>query len=105
MNRGRTLCAQLIEYASHKEFKKCVRTYPHRRSPGRFAFWDQFLAMSFPQLTYRENLRDIEACVGAVPDKLCDMGSGARSPEPHWLAVRQQPHPHLAQRVDRYGDK
>ncbi len=74
MNKGRTVFAQLIEYASHKEFQKCVRTYPDRRRPRRFSPWDQFLAMSFAQLTYRESLRDIEACLGAVPDKLYHMG-------------------------------
>ena len=74
MNQGRTVFAQLIEYASHKEFQGCVRKYPSKRRPRRFSYWDQFLAMSFAQLTYRESLRDIEACLGAVPDKLYHMG-------------------------------
>jgi hypothetical protein len=74
MNKGRTVFAQLMEYASHKEFQKCVGKYPDRRRPRRFSPWDQFLAMSFAQLTYRESLRDIEACLGAVPDKLYHMG-------------------------------
>jgi hypothetical protein len=74
MNQGRTVFAQLIEYASHKEFQRCVRKYPSQRRPRRFSYWDQFLAMSFAQLTYRESLRDIEACLGAVPDKLYHMG-------------------------------
>jgi len=74
MNKGRTVFAQLIEYASHREFQKCVGKYPDRRRPRRFSPWDQFLAMGFAQLTYRESLRDIEACLGAVPDKLYHMG-------------------------------
>jgi hypothetical protein len=74
MNQGRTVFAQLIQYASHKEFQRCVRKYPSQRRPRRFSYWDQFLAMSFAQLTYRESLRDIEACLGAVPDKLYHMG-------------------------------
>ena len=74
MNEGRTVFAQLIEYASHKEFQKCVRKYTDRRRPRRFSHWDQFLAMGFAQLTYRQSLRDIEACLGAVPDKLYHMG-------------------------------
>ncbi len=74
MNKGGTVFAQLMEYASHKEFQKCVGKYPDRRRPRRFSPWDQFLAMSFAQLTYRESLRDIEACLGAVPDKLYHMG-------------------------------
>lgn len=74
MNQGRTVFAQLIEYASHKEFQKCVGKYPGKRHPRRFPHWDQFLAMGFAQLTYRESLRDIEACLGAVPYKLYHMG-------------------------------
>ena len=74
MNEGRTVFAQLIEYASHKEFQKCVRKYPDRRRPRRLSHWDQFLAMGFAQLTYRQSIRDIEACLGAVPDKLYHMG-------------------------------
>ena len=76
MNQGRTVFAQLIEYASHKEFQKCVGKYRGKRHPRRFSHWDQFLAMGFAQLTYRESLRDIEACLGAVPDKLYHMGFG-----------------------------
>ncbi len=74
MNEGRTVFAQLIEYASHKKFQKCVRKYPDRRRPRRFSHWDQFLAMGFAQLTYRQSLRDIEACLSAIPDKLYHMG-------------------------------
>jgi hypothetical protein len=74
MNQGRTVFAQLMEFASHKEFQKCVGRYPPKRRPRRFSYWDQFLAMSFAQLTYRESLRDVEACLGAVPDKLYHMG-------------------------------
>ena len=76
MNQGRTVFAQLIEYASHQKFQKCVGKYPGKRHPRRFSHWDQFLAMGFAQLTYRESLRDIEACLGAVPDKLYHMGFG-----------------------------
>jgi hypothetical protein len=74
MNQGRTAFAQLIEYASHKEFQKCVQRYPAKRPPRRLSYWDQFLAMGFAQLTYRVSLRDIEACLGAVPDKLYHVG-------------------------------
>jgi hypothetical protein len=74
MNQGRTVFAQLIDFASHKQFQKCVRKYPSKRGPRRFSYWDQFLAMGFAQLTYRESLRDIEACLAAIPDKLYHMG-------------------------------
>ena len=61
MNKGRTVFAQLIEYASHKEFQKCVRKCSDRHRPRRLSPWDQFLATGFAQLTYREkSLLDIE---------------------------------------------
>ena len=74
MNKGRTVFAQLMEFASHKEFQKCVQRHPPKRRPRRSSYWDQFLAMGFAQLTYRESLRDVEACLAAVPDKLYHMG-------------------------------
>src|ERR1035437_7782824 len=39
-----------------------------------FSCWDQYLAMGFAQLTYRESLRDIEACLGSISGKLYHMG-------------------------------
>jgi transposase len=74
MNSGRTVFAQLIEHLSHKEFQKCVVRYRGDRYAKKFSCWEQFLAMSFAQLTYRESLRDIEACLGAVGGKLYHMG-------------------------------
>jgi hypothetical protein len=74
VNQGRTVFAQLIEFAPHKEFQRCVERYSrHQRTP-RFSYWDQFLAMAFAQLTFRESLRDIEACLRAAPTKLYHMG-------------------------------
>jgi hypothetical protein len=78
MNEGRTVFAQLMEYASHVVFQTCVRRYHSPRRRPRFSCWDQFLAMGFAQLTYRESLRDIEACLGAVPDKLYHLGFRGR---------------------------
>jgi hypothetical protein len=74
MNQGRTVFAELMEYVPHGRFQKCVRKYHAQRRKPRFSYWDQFLAMSFAQLTYRESLRDIEACLRAIPDKLYYMG-------------------------------
>jgi hypothetical protein len=74
MNRGRTLFAQLLEFAPIKEFQVCVARYPGRYRVRTFSAWDQFLAMAFAQLTYRESLRDIEVCLAAVPQKLYHMG-------------------------------
>src|SRR6202162_6374602 len=74
MNAGRTVFAQLIEHLPHKEFQKCVARYGGDRYAKNFSCWDQYLAMAFAQLTYRESLRDIETCLRAVSGKLYHMG-------------------------------
>ncbi len=74
MNEGRTIFSQLLEHAPHHHFRRCVERYRGNLGLRRFRCWDQFLCMVFAQLTYRESLRDIEACLGAVPDRLYHMG-------------------------------
>jgi transposase len=74
MNAGRTVFSQLIEHAPGKEFQKCVTCYRGDSHPRGFSCWDQYLAMAFAQLTYRESLRDIEACLRAMGAKLYHMG-------------------------------
>jgi len=74
MNLGRTVFAQLMDHVPSYEFHKCVARYrgdDHLRS---FSCWDQFLAMAFAQLTYRESLRDIEACLRSMTSKLYHIG-------------------------------
>ena len=78
MNTGRTVFAQLIAHLSHVEFQKCVARYDgddHHRS---LSCWDQYLAMAFAQFTYRESLRDIEACLRSMSDNLYHMGFRSR---------------------------
>src|ERR1035437_523422 len=79
MNLGRTVVAQLVEYLPHKEFQKCVARYRGDYYLKSFSCWDQFLAMAFAQLTYRESLRDIEACLHSVHGKLYHMGFRGRA--------------------------
>jgi hypothetical protein len=74
MNVGRTVFSQLIEYLPSKEFQKCVARYSGDTRFRGFSCWDQLLAMSFAQLTYRESLRDIEACLRSRSGKLYHMG-------------------------------
>ncbi len=74
MNQGQTIFAQLMQFLSHDEFRRCVARYQGNRYAKRFSCWDQFLAMAFAQLTYRESLRDIEACLGAQRHKLYHCG-------------------------------
>ena len=84
MNEGRSLFSQLLEHAPHHHFRRCVERYRGNRGVRSFRCWDQFLCMAFAQLTYRESLRDIEACLGAVPGQLSGHRSGSRSPSTYW---------------------
>jgi len=60
------------------EFQKCVARYRGDAHYRGFSCWDQYLAMGFAQLTYRESLRDIEACLHSVSGKLYHMGFRGR---------------------------
>src|SRR5450432_2143489 len=63
-----------MEHLPRYEFQKCVARYRGDYQQKSFSCWDQFLAMSFAQFTYRESLRDIEACLRSVGGKLYHMG-------------------------------
>jgi hypothetical protein len=78
MNVGRTVFAQLIAHLSHIEFQKCVTRYDGDRHHRSLSCWDQYLAMAFAQFTYRESLRDIEACLRSMSGKLYHMGFRSR---------------------------
>src|SRR5271167_259432 len=78
MNVGRSVFAQLISHLSHIEFQKCVARYDGDSHHRRLSCWDQLLAMAFAQLTYRDSLRDIEACLGSIGGKLFHMGFRTR---------------------------
>jgi transposase len=74
MHTGRFVFSELIAHLPHKEFQKCVTRYDGDHHDRRFSCWDQYLAMAFAQFTYRESLRDIEACLGAMQGKLYHLG-------------------------------
>ena len=74
MNLGRTVFSQLISFLPDREFRRCVSRYDGDRRWRGFSCWDQFLCMAFAQLTYRESLRDIEACLRSLGTKLYHMG-------------------------------
>ena len=78
MNEGRAVFSQLISFLPDREFRRCVERYDGDAWLRGFSCWEQFLAMAFAQLTYRESLRDIEACLGAVGGKLYHMGFRGR---------------------------
>jgi uncharacterized protein DUF4372/DDE family transposase len=74
MNFGKTIFSQLMEFIPVYEFRKCVNRYKGSFKIKSFSCWDQFLCMAFAQLTYRESLRDIQACLRAARQKLYHMG-------------------------------
>ena len=74
MNSGKTIFSQLMDFLPMYEFQKCVERYNGNYKMKSFSCWDQFLCLAFAQLTYRESLRDIEACLRAHQTKLYHMG-------------------------------
>src|SRR5205823_10291888 len=74
MHNGRFIFSELISHLPHKEFQKCVARYDDDSQSRTFSHWDQYLTMAFAQLTYRESLRDIEACLRSVNGKLYHLG-------------------------------
>jgi len=74
MNQGRTVFSQLISFLPDREFRRCVERYWGDLRLRDFTCWNQYLAMAFAQLTYRESLRDIEACLGSLQGKLYHLG-------------------------------
>jgi hypothetical protein len=74
MNAGQTVFSQVLDHVPRYEFRKCVARYQGDYRNKGFSCWDQFLAMVFTQLTYRDSLRDIEACLRALGSKRYHMG-------------------------------
>jgi Transposase DDE domain. len=78
VNSGRTVFSQILDHLPWYEFQKCVARYRGDFQQKSFSCWDQYLAMAFAQLTYRESLRDIEACLRSMSGKLYHMGFRGR---------------------------
>src|SRR5271163_3223419 len=74
MNQGRTVFSQLMSFLPVRDFRRIVERYDGDGRMRGFSCWDQFLSMAFAQLTYRESLRDIEACLRAAGNKLYHLG-------------------------------
>lgn len=74
MNAGKTLFSQLMDCLPWSTFTRLVARYHGDHSVQTFPCTEQYRAMAFAQLTYRESLRDIEACLAAQPAKLWHMG-------------------------------
>jgi len=74
MNIGKTVFSQIMDYLPLHEFRKCVKRYHGHYKVQSFSCLDQYLCMAFAQVTYRESLRDIEACLRSMQNKLYHMG-------------------------------
>ncbi len=74
MHSGRLIFSQVMDFLPIYEFNKCVRRYRGNYKVRSFSCLDQFLSMAFAQLTYRESLRDIEACLRSMKKNLYHMG-------------------------------
>ena len=80
MNTGKTVFAQLMSLLPTYEFKECVEKFKGNHRVRNFTRKEHFYVMGFSQLTYRENLRDIESCLTAFSKKLYH--SGIKQPVP-----------------------
>jgi hypothetical protein len=74
MNIGKTLFAQVMDFLPWKSFHRIVARYRGDHRVRTLSCAEQFRCMAFAQLTYRESLRDIEACLSAQAAKLYHMG-------------------------------
>jgi IS4 transposase len=78
MNLSKLVFAQVTEHLPRATFRRCVARYGGAHKVKSFSCLDQYLCMAFAQLTYRESLRDIEACLRAQQKKLYHMGIKSR---------------------------
>jgi hypothetical protein len=74
MYAGRTLFSQVMDFISWTSFDRIVAKYRGDVGVRTLRCTEHFRVMAFAQITYRESLRDIEACLGSQPSKLCGMG-------------------------------
>jgi hypothetical protein len=74
MHAGKAIFSQLTDWIHPEQFRRCVRRYDGDHRVHNFSCWDQFLAMTFAQLTYRDSLADIEVCLRSRHDQLYRLG-------------------------------
>ena len=78
MNLGKLVFAQITQHLPLTTFRRCVARYGGSYKVKSFSCLDHYLCLAFAQLTYRESLRDIEACLRAQAGKLYPMGIKSR---------------------------
>jgi Transposase DDE domain/Domain of unknown function (DUF4372) len=77
MQLGKTVFSQVIEWVHPEQFRRCVARYKGNYKVSNFPCWEQFLAMSFAQMTFRESLADIEICLRSRGRQLYHLGFGS----------------------------
>src|ERR1700759_1505949 len=78
MKAPATIFSQIVSGLYRSEFARCVQQFPMPRSPRGLSAYDQFLALVFDQLTYRESLRDIVCCLQAEGPEIYHSGFRGR---------------------------
>ena len=78
MHEGHYVFAQVMHHLPLTTFRRCVERYGGEHKVKRFSCLDQYLCLAFAQLTWRESLRDIEACLRAQSSKLYHLGFRGR---------------------------
>ena len=74
MRSEKPVFCQIMDWVHGEQFRRCVNRYQGNYRVRNFSCWDQFLAMSFAQLTYRDSLADIEVCLRSRQDQLYRLG-------------------------------
>jgi hypothetical protein len=74
MNAEKFVFAQVMDLIHPEQFRRCVQRYSGEYKVKTFSCWNQFLCLSFGQLTYRESLHDIEICLRSRQDQLYHLG-------------------------------
>ncbi len=74
MHQGKYVFSQIMEFVRRYDFDRCVARYRGEYWVKHFSCWEQFLALTFGQLSFRESLRDIAVCLGAHREKLYHLG-------------------------------
>jgi transposase len=74
MNTGKLVFSQVIDHIPMHTFRDCIQRYQGNYKIKYFTCLDQYLCMAFAQITFRESLRDIEACLRSQKNKLYHMG-------------------------------
>jgi len=74
MHLGKTVFNQVMDWVHPEQFRRCVTRYQGNYKVRNFSCWEQFLAMGFAQMTFRESLADIEVCLRSRGQQLYHLG-------------------------------